>query len=355
MSEHKTPSALNIVQLQGGEIVTELTAVEELVQKWSGNTYRGAQILDLPPQRWQVPGWLPSDSLVVLYAQPGIGKSFYAFTLAIEMARGGEWLGTRLDSVPVLYVAAERLTTLRDRAEAWTVHTGEMLPDNLLMPEYGATPQLTNPNHVEALCAYIQDEAVRFVVLDTYAMMTQGLEENSSAGVPAEALGQIRKATNGGTVLIVHHSGKDSSKGLRGSTALLAAVDMTIQLTGDSKSIRATVDKSNPGALPMPEWYKLETVPLEPLDGEPRSSAVLLPTGVPKSDGALELAVCEVLLDSSTGEMSKNEILEALKERGYPKCSATHLDKTALKPMILSGEVIMTGNARATRYRLSEI
>lgn len=352
MSEHKKPSELNIVQLHGGEIVTELTPIEELVQKWISSTYRGAQILDLPPQKWKVPGWLPSDSLVVLYAAPGVGKSFYALTLAVEMARGGEWLGSKLDPVPVLYVAAERLTTLRDRGEAWTVHNGEMLPDNLLMPEYGATPQLTNPIHVAALCAFIKAEGVRFVVLDTYAMMTQGLEENSSAGVPAEALGQIRKATNGGTVFLVHHSGKDKAKGMRGSTALLAAVDMTIELSGDSKRLKAAVQKSNAGAVPIPEWYELKTIQLDQLDDEPRSSAVLLPTGAPKKDPGLMEMVLEILRQESGG-FKREDIEQALREIGRPVHRET-LQRTALRPLLDSGQIVTVKVGRTTYYLIGQ-
>ena len=55
MSDHKKPSEV-IRLVPGGEIVTELNPIEELSEKWRADTYRGNQILDLPPQRWSVPG-----------------------------------------------------------------------------------------------------------------------------------------------------------------------------------------------------------------------------------------------------------------------------------------------------------
>ena len=353
MSEHKKPSEV-VVQLHGGEVVQELSLVEETVSKWQANTYRGSQILDIEPQRWTIPGWLPSDSLSVVYAAPGIGKSFFALALAIECARGGEWVGTKLEPVPVLYVAAERLTTLRDRAEAWSVKNGEPLPENLLLPKFSTIPQLTEALHVTALCEYIQAEGVRFVVLDTYAMMTQGIEENSSkdTGRIMGALSQIREATQGGSVMMVHHSGKDSSKGARGSTALLGAVDLSIEIaSGGNGRISATVRKSNAGSTPLPEWYELETVPLSSIDGEPRSSAVLLSTGAPKRDESLELMVIQILTEASAGSMSAPQIRGALSEMGR-ECSPSHLDRTALKPMINRGALTVEGKARATRYSL---
>ena len=185
-------------------------------------------------------------------------------------------------------------------------------------------------------------------------MMTQGIEENSSrdTGQIMEALSQIRQATRGGSVMMVHHSGKDSSKGARGSTALLAAVDLSIEIaSGGNGRISATVRKSNAGSVPMPEWYELETVPLSPLDGESRSSAVLIGTGAPRKDEALELMVIEVLEGCSSGSMSKPQILKALEELGR-ECSDSHLDRTALKPMLNRGALKVEGKARATRYSL---
>jgi hypothetical protein len=49
--------------------------------------------------------------------------------------------------------------------------------------------------------------------------------------------------------------------------------------------------------------------------------------------------------------MSKPKILEALKEMGR-KCSDSHLDRTALKPMLNRGTLKVEGKARATRYSL---
>ena len=352
MSDHKKPSEVVLSIVEAGEVIQELSPLEELVSKWQANTYRGSQILEIEPQRWNVPGWLPSDSVVAVYAAPGIGKSFYALSLAIEVARGGEWVGTNLEPHPVLYVAAERLTTLRDRAEAWSERSEEPIPEKLLMPDFSSTPQLTDPFHVEALCSYIEAEGVKLVVLDTYAMMTQGIEENSSASVPAEALGRLRKATKGGTVLIVHHSGKDSSKGLRGSTALLAAVDLTIELSGDGGRLSATVRKSNAGAVPLPEWYEIQLVPLSPLDGESRSSAVLVPTGAPKKDPGLEMTVMEILKAEPEG-LTMSQLLEAIAEMGRELKRMT-LTRTALNPLLAEGLVMTKKVGRSTYYLVAE-
>ena len=291
--------------------------------------------------------------MVAVYAAPGVGKSFYALTLALEIARGGAWLGTQLNQEKVLYVAAEKATTLRDRAEAWCEYHNQMLPEEFLLLSTPRPPQLSDPIAVQSLCELIKAEGVRFVLLDTYAMMLQGIEENSSkeSGVTIEALSQIRQATNGGTVLVVHHSGKDSSKGLRGSSALLAAVDLTIEIAGHGLGrLQATVRKSNAGSEPMPEHYNLATVYL---DGD-RSSAVLLSTGAPAANPELEALVIRFLQESPSGSMSATQLREALNETLPKALSRSTFERQALNPLLASGKLVKQGSAKSTTYLLAE-
>lgn len=357
MSERKKPTELlRIVETDAGELLeAPPSEFEKLLDTWQRSSYKGSKVLDIEPRRWLSPGWLPADSLLAVYAPPGVGKSFYALSLALEMTRGGWWVSSRLAASPVLYVAAERATELRDRAEAWSDYHGEELPDTFELLAPARPPQLTNPLHVEALCSYVKDSGARLVVLDTYARMTLGLEENSAkdTGPVLEALDRIRQATNGGAVLVVHHTGKDSSRGLRGSSAFLGAVDMTISLEGSEGTLKAKVEKSNAGPEPMPEWYKLETVPLPTLEGEARTSAVLVHTGAPARNEGLEAAILEILGQASAGSMSKPELLEALGEAGH-KVSKSGLDRLGLNPLRDRGLIRLEGKARSARYLLSD-
>jgi hypothetical protein len=72
---------------------------------------------------------------------------------------------------------------------------------------------------------------VRLIVIDTLNRAMNGADENSS-----EAMGQViasidrLKAATGACVLLVHHSGKDATKGSRGHSSLQAAVDTEIEV-----------------------------------------------------------------------------------------------------------------------------
>lgn len=356
MSERKKPTDLALVaNLDAGQVLeTPASAYEQLLDKVRSRSRSGSEVLSMPPVRWIIPSWLPEDSSVALYAAAGVGKSFVALTLALEMARGGWFLGKQLEPVPVLYVAAERGTTLRDRAEAWSLHHGAELPQAFTLDSFEASPlQLTNADHLEVLCQRVRDTGARLVVLDTFARMALGLEENSAKdmGPALQALEQLREATEGGTVLVVHHSGKDSSKGLRGSSALLGAFSLTLRLSGSEGHLKLEVDKDNLGPAPWAAHFQLETVGLPTLDGEGRASAVLVGGAAPARNPGLEEAVVRLLGDASAGSLSMAQLLEALEEEGH-KVSRATLDRSALKGLLEAGKVLKQGQSSATRYRL---
>ena len=213
-------------------------------------------------------------------------------------------------------------------------------------------PLLSDPLMVQALCTLIERTESKFVICDTYAMMLQGIDENSSkdSGIPIEALSQLRVATKGGSVLVVHHSGKDSSKGLRGSSALLGAVDLSIEIanTGQGR-LQATVRKSNAGTEPMPEHYLLNT---QPVSGN-RSSAVLVSTGAPVANPELEAKALEVLRIDPLEAMSLREILKAVNEELPKPVSAATFKRTFL-PMVKEAKVLKQGSAKNTRYLIAK-
>jgi putative DNA primase/helicase len=72
------------------------------------------------------------------------------------------------------------------------------------------------------------------VFIDTTNRAAPGLDENSSAdmGRILAAAKALADAT-GGLVVLVHHSGKDLSKGMRGHSSMFAAMDGAIEVARD--------------------------------------------------------------------------------------------------------------------------
>lgn len=327
-----------------------------LAERWAERIISGPSILEqLAPVRFIVPGLVPADMVTAVYGPPKSGKSHYALTLALELARGGRWNGHPLEPTPVLYIAAERASDVRDRLEGWSRHHSTEVPGafHLWPAEY---PQLTSAGIWPLIAELMSAIGARVIVWDTFARVTLGVEENSSKdiGPVMENLERLAQATEGGAVLFVHHTGKDTSRGMRGSSAILGAVSSGIEVSGSEGYITATLRDTNVGPGGGAEHYRLESVELPPLDGtvDARFTATLIPGGEAPLEGEHLDLVLEVLADSYQGEASRRQLGEALRAHGR----AVH-DSTLgswLTALHKSGRIERVGKGPATRWRLTE-
>lgn len=299
--------------------------VEDLVTRWAADTFEGGEILEkIKPRRWLAKDWLPLNTVGAIVAPAGAGKSFFALSLALELTRGGYFAGESLEAVNVLYVAAERPTDQRDRLEAWQVKHSTKAPRGLRVFAPNRPPQLTDKaqDSIAALCEKVRREKVKVVILDTFARMTLGLEENSSAamGPVMDSLDRLREATEGGIVLVVHHTGHGDKGRARGSTAFIGALDFEIVLDGDPTALRAKVT-SNAGREVMPEWFRIENVELPPAEGETevRNVGVLVPTSPRDAGSERDPEIVRVIVESFPDGATVAQVCAAL---GYSDTEA---------------------------------
>lgn len=227
----------------------------------------------LPALSWRVRGVLPAVGLVALYGPSASGKSFLAFDLAAAMAEGERWFDCRVTAAPVVYAALEGEAGFKLRAKAWEDHTGRRLPNGLSMILQSF--KLTDPRDVTDLAAVVPAGGV--VVIDTLNRAAPTADENSS-GDMGEIL-QAAKRLQGltaGLVLLVHHTGKDATKGLRGHSSLFAALDAAIEVCRDSDRREWKCTKSKDGADGASHPFKLEIKNLG-MDayGDPLTSCVV--------------------------------------------------------------------------------
>jgi hypothetical protein len=242
----------------------------------------------LPEATYLVKGLLFEGQLSCVYGQPGASKTFFALDVALHIALGRSWFGCDVKRGVVVYIALEGISGIRKRAEAACKHHGVKLASIPIVFAEG-TADLSND---KGLPAQIADEAkrasdhfgfpIRTIVIDTLARAMNG-DENSAKDMGALIAGAdaIRMAT-GAHVCLVHHEGKDSDKGMRGSNALLGAVDTAIRIGRDKSNPRAfegKITKQKEDEIGRPKRYTLDRVTLERCgeDGEPLTSAVVTP------------------------------------------------------------------------------
>jgi hypothetical protein len=176
---------------------------------------------------WLVKKVLPANGLGVLYGRPGSGKSAISLDLAMHIALGLPWQGRASKQCGVTYISSEG-SHPGNRVFAWLSANGiaDWPPGLRISP---ATLNLRSTS--KDASALIDDIATNqptcgLIVIDTLARNMAGGNENASEDMGAFITNcdRLAKAT-GALVLVIHHSGKDASKGARGFSGLLGAVD----------------------------------------------------------------------------------------------------------------------------------
>lgn len=223
----------------------------------------GADLCNAPAMRWMVRGVLPMEGLAALYGQSGSGKSFLMLDIAAAVAGGDfEWFGRRVTQAPVTYVCLEGEAGMGKRVKSWCIHRNESAPDAL---RFITQPFDLLSGDVSELAKAIKagGGADGLVILDTLNRAAPGADENSSVdmGNIIAASKQIQSLT-GGLVLVVHHTGKDAGKGLRGHSSLYAALDAAIEVTANDNRRAWSVAKSKDDVTGDAHPFKLEIVPV---------------------------------------------------------------------------------------------
>jgi len=218
------------------------------------------QLQSMPPIKWLVDGLFTRHGLAAMYGPPGCGKTFVALDIALCVASGHSFHGMPVEQGSVLYIAGEGVGGLGKRINAWLSNRGAgqteaELPFFVLPTAVNLSSQTENEKLL-ATIAHLEKDAGQFslVVIDTVARALLGADENS-----ATDMGRFIKACDlvkehcGCAVLAIHHSGKDSSKGMRGSSALLGAVDTSIKVK-KSEQVTLSMDKQK-DAEPSEDLY----------------------------------------------------------------------------------------------------
>jgi hypothetical protein len=242
-----------------------------------------SELINAPPLRWLVRGVLPAQGLACMYGASGSGKSFLALDLCAAVAGGTPWFECRVTRAPVVYAALEGEAGFIQRVKAWQLHQRHDLPDGL---RFIMQPlDLRNGDDLAELAEAVTTfgGARGLLVIDTLNRAASGADENSSTdmGRIIDAA-KVLQSELGGLVLLVHHSGKDQTKGLRGHSSLYAALDAAIEVTRNDDRREWRIAKSKDDSDSAAHPFRLEVVEVgKHDDGEPITSCVVEPDCTP--------------------------------------------------------------------------
>lgn len=178
----------------------------------------------IPPTEWLISPWLEAGSVAALVAPPNLGKTLLALWFAtqtkgrvaiIEEEGGKRGFQKRIDRA----------------LRAVGGDTGRI--------DYAFKPRISLMNRADILALSDELKAYAFVIIDSFARVTTGVEENDTKemGIIVSHLDYIRERT-GATSFSLHHTAKSKWKpgevprlgDGRGSSAFEAGMDTVLAL-----------------------------------------------------------------------------------------------------------------------------
>lgn len=296
------------------------------------------QLANLPAPSPLIADTIDKGTVALLAGYFGSLKSFLAIDWGASVATGRRWMGREVHQGSVLYVAAEGAYGLHQRLNAWEYawrHTIDPATFHVL-PE---PVNLGSPSAVIELCHLIeQTGGYKLVIIDTLAKSITGMDENSAQdmGRAVSSLYRVQAATGDGTVLAVHHTGKDRTT-IRGSSALESGVDTVYTTEGDAQLVRLSRTKRKDG--PQPDVHQLTLKTFDHLG----SGMILSAVGADMTDGQRQLLSAFLSAFEATGA-SKAEL------RGVANMPPASFHR-ALNALVMEGALVNHGTEQRPFYR----
>lgn len=237
------------------------------------------ELAALPVADYRIKHVLPAAGVAVIYGAPKSGKTFLVLDAAGAISEGRDWFGYRTKPAPVVYVGLEGQGGLAQRWQAYSRIKAQTRQADL---RFVTAPwSILHNGDLGELAGAVRAAgcAEGVTIVDTLNAASPGADENSSVdmGRIIDGAKQLQREV-GGLVWLVHHSGKDAGRGLRGHSSLTGAVDAILEVTrdesGDRREWRVERAKDGPESDPIP--FALSVVELgEDGDGDPITSCVV--------------------------------------------------------------------------------
>ncbi|MCK5604921.1 AAA family ATPase [Candidatus Pacearchaeota archaeon] len=188
-----------------------------------------------PEKKTLLDPWVQESSILLLTGDPGVGKTWFAMSVAYAIATGknfGPWETTT--RIPVCYCEAE-MAGVDQQYRLEQLQHGERQPDNFYYLSGAAVQQgslakliITDKDVRKGITQSLVKKGVKFWVLDNLASTTPGVDENDKAAYDPVNQWIMDLRHIGITTMIVHHHNKAGQQ--RGTSGREDNVDLNIAL-----------------------------------------------------------------------------------------------------------------------------
>ncbi len=217
------------------------------------------------PKLWLIKNVIARGEVSSWIGKPGGGKSALLTDLCVYGGQGQDWRGYRTPQpFGTVYFALERADLVKRRMQAHRLR--DELPADLPIAVAGQIISLIDPGSVAAIVDAInraQDDFRREVGLAIFDTRSKGIAagggDEDKARFQNLAAAHLRRVIErtGIHIASIGHTGKDASRGERGSNATLGDVDVEVTISGDAVRT-ADVTKANDQPLGRLTGYELE-------------------------------------------------------------------------------------------------
>lgn len=316
----------------------------------------------LPPTEWLIYGAIPNKGTNFAYGPSGEGKTFVAVGIAASVASDSvPWMGRITRHGHVIYIAAEDVDEVAQRFIAWSIyHHIEDLPRLHIFP---APLQLVEdtPKLIETIEQTYGDIDISLIVVDTLAMCSMEIEENSKKDFDKvikslESLWRTFKCS----VLAVHHTGRSGDKA-RGTSSMDGASYSMMLVKKVSGSIKIHCDKMRRGKAYEDftlDWVTVELPGRFDEMGKPITTGVLISPPQQTQPAATKADVTKLaklqedilrnIVALGNINISRVELVKA--------CDVEESDKKtfirAVSALVHDGVITMTKQRQRTSYSL---
>jgi DNA-binding MarR family transcriptional regulator/5S rRNA maturation endonuclease (ribonuclease M5) len=233
---------------------------------------------EIPEREYIIEPFLPSNSLSMVYARRGLGKTWFALTLSLAVARGVQFLSYHVPNPQrVLYIDGEMaMTDLKDRL---VLLNGPETEDLILLPSEklfreSVPLNINDETHQQLIVKALerlerQNRRPSLIILDNLSSLGGGIDENDNSALDKQLRWLISLRHMSYAVMLIHHAGKSGDQ--RGASRREDLLDTVIKLEPVDKSEMAKYKGAvcdlefvkTRGATPQPNQMRLELVKKE--------------------------------------------------------------------------------------------
>lgn len=285
---------------------------------------------------WLVKGLIPMNSMVGLVGASGSGKSFVVQELVHAISKGKTFLGRKTSQGACIVIAGEGSDGMKKRfrgvelAHNITIDNVALIPHSVLVTVDEQAAMLENT--IYAVQADTS-KSVKVIVVDTVNRSFEGDENSpSDMGKFLQAWDRLRYKFPEMSVIFVHHTGKDQSKGARGHSSFKGALDAELTVVKGQKKgtyeLRNTKQKDAEEAPSI--FVQLSSVELDICCEEGRPITTLALTDTPQEltvDSICPYLECIKKLGSGCDRKSLREYIKQNLHPDFTAAERTRMSK----------------------------